>query len=66
MRDRTECVETVKAGVNFLVGTDVNRMVQVVKFIEDNCDLIKGRFCENPFGDGCAARGIVDIVMCFI
>jgi UDP-N-acetylglucosamine 2-epimerase len=66
LRDRTEWVETVEAGVSFLVGTDANRIVQAVKFIEDNYDLIRGRFCENPFGDGCAARRIVDIVMRFI
>jgi UDP-N-acetylglucosamine 2-epimerase len=66
LRDRTEWVETVEAGVNFLVGTDANRIVQAVKFIEDNYDLIKGGFRENPFGDGCAARRIVDIVMHFI
>jgi UDP-N-acetylglucosamine 2-epimerase len=63
LRDRAGWVE---AGVSFLVGTDANRMVQVVKFIEDNYDLIKGGFRENPFGDGCAARRIVDIVMRFI
>jgi UDP-N-acetylglucosamine 2-epimerase len=34
LRERTEWVETVEAGVNFLVGTDVNRIVQAVKFIE--------------------------------
>jgi UDP-N-acetylglucosamine 2-epimerase len=66
LRDRTEWVETVEAGVNFLVGTDANRIVQAVKFIEDNYDLIRGKFRENPFGDGCAAKRIVDIVMHFI
>ena|GEM_PF-7030152 len=62
MRDRTEWVETVEAGVNFLVGSDTNRIVQAVKFIEDNYNLIKRRFNENPFGDGYAAIRIVEIV----
>jgi len=62
LRDRTEWVETVEMGVNFLAEADANKIVQVINFIEDNYDLIKGRFNENPFGDGHAARRIVETV----
>jgi len=63
LRDRTEWVETVEMGVNFLAEADANKIVQVINFIEDNYDLIKRRFKENPFGDGHAARRIVETVM---
>jgi UDP-N-acetylglucosamine 2-epimerase len=63
LRDRTEWVETVEMGVNFLAEADANKIVQVINFIEDNYDLIKGRFNENPFGDGHAARRIVETVI---
>jgi len=63
LRDRTEWVETVEMGVNFLAEADANKIVQAVNFIEDNYDLIKRRFNENPFGDGHAARRIVETVI---
>jgi len=63
LRDRTEWVETVEMGVNFLAEADANKIVQAINFIEDNYDLIKGRFKENPFGDGHAARRIVETVI---
>jgi UDP-N-acetylglucosamine 2-epimerase len=63
LRERTEWVETVEMGVNLLVGADPNKIVQTINFIESNYDLIKGRFNENPFGKGDAARRILEIIM---
>jgi UDP-N-acetylglucosamine 2-epimerase len=62
LRERTEWVETVEMGVNFLTGADANKIVQIISLIEESYDLIKRKFVENPFGDGCAARRIVEII----
>jgi UDP-N-acetylglucosamine 2-epimerase len=66
LRDRTEWIETINLGVNFLVGVNADRVVQAVKFVEREYDTIKKRFTENPFGDGCAAKRIVKIIVSFI
>jgi UDP-N-acetylglucosamine 2-epimerase len=62
LRERTEWVETVEMGVNFLTGADTNKIVQIISLIKESYDLIKRKFVENPFGDGCAARRIVEII----
>jgi UDP-N-acetylglucosamine 2-epimerase len=62
LRDRTEWVETVDMGVNFLVGASTDKIVQTMNFIEEHYELIRERFRENPFGDGCAASRIVEII----
>jgi len=66
LRDRTEWIETVDMGVNFLVGAYTDEIVQTMNFIEKNYELIREKFRENPFGDGYAARRIVKIVKSFI
>ena len=65
LRDRTEWVETVDMGVNFLAGADSDRIFQTVNFVEREYDFIKERFRENPFGDGDAAKKIVEIIKLF-
>jgi len=65
LRELTEWVETVEMGVNFLAGTNANKIVQTINFIEGNYDLVKGKFNDNPFGDGCAAKRIVRTVESF-
>jgi UDP-N-acetylglucosamine 2-epimerase len=63
LRDRTEWVETVSAGVNFLAGTEDDKIVQTINLVEKGHDLIKERFIENPFGDGKASKRIIDIIL---
>lgn len=62
IRERTEWSETVERGVNFLTGADFNKIVQAVKYVEENYEEIKNRFKENPFGDGEASKRIVEIL----
>lgn len=61
MRDVTERPEGVESGVNELVGTDPDRIVQSVEKwlarIEDDVP-----FAKNPYGDGHAAARIASIV----
>jgi UDP-N-acetylglucosamine 2-epimerase len=65
LRDRTEWVETVEAGVNWIVGADSERIAQAIRDVEENYEYIKKRFTANPFGDGYAARRIVKIIESF-
>jgi UDP-N-acetylglucosamine 2-epimerase len=62
LRDRTEWIETVDMGVNFLVGADSAKIAKAIDLIEKNYDSIMERFTGNPFGDGDASRRIVDII----
>jgi len=62
LRDRTEWVETIDIGVNFLVGADTERITQTINLIEKRYDSIIRKFVGNPFGDGYASRKIVEII----
>ncbi len=57
LRDNTERPETVQVGANRIVGVDPQGIVDGVKHM---ADAPKG--WPNPFGDGHAARRIVDVV----
>lgn len=57
LRDNTEWTETLEIGANMLVGTDPERIVAGVETM-----LSVARNWQNPFGDGQAAKRIVDIV----
>jgi UDP-N-acetylglucosamine 2-epimerase (non-hydrolysing) len=58
LRDKTERPETLEAGSNIIVGTDPAKIVAgMAKMLE------AGRQWANPFGDGQAARRIVDILV---
>jgi UDP-N-acetylglucosamine 2-epimerase (non-hydrolysing) len=63
-RDRTEWIETVKLGANFLVGDNKNLIIQKVKEYVENDELKrKLKNMPNPFGKGQAAKNIVDILI---
>ena len=58
LRENTERRETVEVGSNMLVGTSPERIIEGVdKMIK------RVRSWDNPFGDGFAAKRIIDIVM---
>ncbi len=57
LRKNTEWVETIKLGVNILVGTNPDKIVSYAEKILS----FKGKWGE-PFGDGKAAERIVDII----
>ncbi|MFQ5957856.1 MAG: non-hydrolyzing UDP-N-acetylglucosamine 2-epimerase [Alphaproteobacteria bacterium] len=62
MRDKTERVEALEGGVR-LVGTDPERIVATSERLLTDPDYYR-RMAEahNPYGDGAAARRIVDIL----
>jgi UDP-N-acetylglucosamine 2-epimerase len=68
LRDSTEWLETVEAGVNQIVGAEPNRIAQAIKEVEEKYEDIKEKFTNttNPFGDGQAARRIVEAIRSFI
>lgn len=63
MRDTTERPEAVEAGTVKLVGTQQGRIVQeVCRLLDDPGDYAKMSRAHNPYGDGCAASRIVNII----
>jgi len=62
LRDSTEWTETVEAGVNQIVGADAEKIAQAIRAVDEKYDEIKERFKGNPFGDGNAAKKIVEIL----
>lgn len=61
LRKKTERIEGLKTGINFLTGLDLEYARSVIKKIEE------GKFrmskFKNPYGDGHAAEKIVDYVV---
>ena len=57
LRDNTERPETLEVGANVLAGTNPNQIVDKVRTMLDS-----GTNWENPFGDGEAARRIVQVL----
>ncbi|SIT42346.1 UDP-N-acetyl glucosamine-2-epimerase [Paraburkholderia ribeironis] len=63
LRDETERPEAVAAGVARLVGTDTNRIVSTVcQLLTDPGAYLQMAQGASPYGDGRAARRIVDIL----
>jgi UDP-GlcNAc3NAcA epimerase len=62
IRDRTEWMETVDLGVNFITDVDPAKITQVINQIQDRYAIIKKKFVRNPFGDGKASEKIVKIL----
>ena len=58
LRDNTEWTELVEQGVNFLVGSESERIVQVFH----KCLDLKLNFSISPYGDGTAADTIIDVL----
>jgi UDP-N-acetylglucosamine 2-epimerase (non-hydrolysing) len=63
-RDRTEWVETVELGANVLVGDDKGLILERAKEYVESGDLKrKLKDMPNPFGDGAAARKVLDVLL---
>jgi UDP-N-acetylglucosamine 2-epimerase (non-hydrolysing) len=63
MRDTTERPEGIEAGTALLVGTDSRRIVQEAsRLLDDTAAYDRMSRAHNPFGDGRAARRIVNAV----
>jgi len=63
MRNVTERVEALQAGTILLVGTDPERICgEAVRLLEDEAAYRCMATRRNPYGDGHAARRIVDVI----
>lgn len=63
LRDKTERKEGIKTGAAKLVGTDTNSIVDnTIRLLEDEESYNAMARAGNPYGDGNAARRIVDIL----
>lgn len=63
MRETTERPEAVTAGTVKLVGTDVNKIVKETQILLDNKAAYAAMsHAHNPYGDGLAAKRIVEIL----
>jgi len=63
-RDQTERQEAVDAGVALLVGTDADRIAAAADRLLDDPAFYRAMSeASNPFGDGLAARRIVDSII---
>lgn len=63
MRDTTERPEGVDAGTAILVGTDPDRILfEASRLLDDEAAYSRMSRAHNPFGDGRAARRIVDLL----
>ncbi len=63
MRETTERPEGVEAGTARLVGTDAQRIVtELSTLLDDKAAYEKMARAHNPFGDGTAARQIVELL----
>ena len=63
IRDTTERPEAVEAGTVKLVGTDVGNICgETCLLLDDAAAYQCMAFAHNPYGDGCAARKIVDVL----
>ncbi len=64
LRTNTERPETVKLGVNFLVGTDYNKITKTVRKTYKSDEIKeKLKIIENPYGDGKASQRILDALL---
>ncbi len=63
IRDTTERPEAVKAGTVKLVGTDAEKICRETnELLDDMVAYKRMAFAHNPYGDGFAAKRIVDIL----
>ena len=64
MRKETERPEGIEAGTARLVGTDKDRIIEETeKLLYDENEYMSMARAVNPYGDGKAARRIVDIIL---
>lgn len=63
IRDTTERPEAVEAGTVKLVGTDAGKIYQeTCELLDDSAAYQRMAFAHNPYGDGNAAKRIVDVL----
>ncbi|HKP87304.1 MAG TPA: UDP-N-acetylglucosamine 2-epimerase (non-hydrolyzing), partial [Blastocatellia bacterium] len=63
LRETTERPEIVESGAGRIVGTDLDKIVKAAALIlSDPREYLAMSTAENPFGDGAAARRIVDVI----
>lgn len=58
LRDKTEWVETVSSGANYVLGSDAEKIVKTAKEIVEHKEEFRRKMeaLSNPFGDGKASR----------
>lgn len=68
LRERTEWIETVQLGVNFIAGTSKEAIVSTINMVFNNIDEINSRFnvLNNPYGDGNASKKIVEHLINYV
>ena len=65
LRDKTERVESIDLGIARLVGMNREEIVRTVSDLMASEDLYRKMVpVENPYGDGRAAKRIVEAIMC--
>jgi UDP-N-acetylglucosamine 2-epimerase (non-hydrolysing) len=63
LRTNTERPETIKLGVNFLVGTDKEKIIKRVRKVAESKEILeKLEKIKNPFGDGKSSVKILEIL----
>jgi len=64
MREKTERPEAIEAGTAKLVGTDSERIfLETQRLLDDKAEYQKMAQAVNPFGDGKAAKRIVQVLL---
>ena len=64
MRETTERPEAMDAGAVELVGTSEERIVdRIAALLDDPVEYSRHQIDENPYGDGLAAKRIVDLML---
>ena len=64
LRDTTERPEGVKAGVLKVIGTQEDRVyMEAKRLLEDKGEYERMSKANNPYGDGNAAKRIVDVLL---
>ncbi|NHB63677.1 non-hydrolyzing UDP-N-acetylglucosamine 2-epimerase [Photorhabdus sp. RW14-46] len=63
MRNTTERPEAISAGTAILVGTEIEKIINITTNLLENYELyLKLRTICNPYGDGTAAKQICEII----
>lgn len=66
MREKTERLESIQAGVSKLVGTDKDRIVEETLLLLDDKKVFDSMTArENPYGDGHASERIIKAILDF-
>lgn len=68
LRERTEWIETVQLGVNFIAGVTKETISSTIKIVLKNLDEVKERSndVKNPYGEGNASNKIVKYILNFL